>query len=319
MKTIDKAAFTLVELMVVVGLMALLGTISVTGYFAAVQGMSDRAALDDTRSLIRLAMQTCLIDRTPTAVLFYNRQNQVAKDGNREEVRATSSGSAVAIKMAGRISYVDRSNGILVDEFADWNQSYPIKRSGSASTSGSGVRFYRMTELNEVARGIDQCSSLMSDCVEDESEVNSRSFKNEYMIAADLQVKDFCRIFQKEGVQNKKFSNATYENGNGSRFGRRIAQGNTGLTASKWQIGDAYGVEIASLDLPRGYIFGSQEPGSMKIDSLESLAFSPDDADNLARNEYVLKLQQGVTISAWRSERFKKIGTLNKNDLEDEN
>ena len=73
MKTVDKAAFTLVELMVVIGLMALLGTFSVTGYFAAVRGMSDRAALDDTRSLIRLAMQTCLIDQTPTAVLFYNR------------------------------------------------------------------------------------------------------------------------------------------------------------------------------------------------------------------------------------------------------
>ena len=59
-----KVAFTLVELLVVVGLMALLGTVSVTGYFAAARGMSDRAALQDSISIVRLAMQTCLIDQT---------------------------------------------------------------------------------------------------------------------------------------------------------------------------------------------------------------------------------------------------------------
>ena len=59
-----RAAFTLVELLVVIGLMAMLGTISVGGYFAAVRGMADRGALQDTISLIRLAQQTCLIDQT---------------------------------------------------------------------------------------------------------------------------------------------------------------------------------------------------------------------------------------------------------------
>ena len=77
--SVRRAAFTLVELLVVIGLMALLGTVSVTGYFAAVRGMSYRAAKVDTVSLIRQAMQTCLIDQTPTAVLFYNRQTKVGR------------------------------------------------------------------------------------------------------------------------------------------------------------------------------------------------------------------------------------------------
>lgn len=301
MKTADKAAFTLVELMVVIGLMALLGTISVTGYFAAVRGMSDRGALDDTRSLIRLAMQTCLIDQTPTAVLFYNRQNQVQTANiSSEEVKATSSGFAIAIKMAGRISFV--KSDVLVDEFADWNQSYPV----TSANSDSGVRFYRMTDLDKVAQGIDACSSLM------EEHVQPVKFDDEYMIAAGLQVRQFCSDFTKNAENNKEFSNTAYGNGNNYRWGRGFKDKN----GIQWKIGDAYGVEIATLDLPRGYIFGNQEPSSMKIKSLNSLAFSPSDA--AGGNDYVMSLKNPVTISAWRGESFKKIGTLTANDLRDE-
>lgn len=304
MKTVDKAAFTLVELMVVIGLMALLGTFSVTGYFAAVRGMSDRAALDDTRSLIRLAMQTCLIDQTPTAVLFYNHQNQVQTDAvSAEEVKATSSGSAIAIKMAGRISYID--GNILVDEFADWNQSYPV--SGSTAASDNGVRFYNMKDLDKVADGIDKCSSLMNSSVE-----KVDKFNDEYMIAAGCQVRKFCNDFKKNPNDNKEFSGTLYENGNNQRWGRRITDKN----GVQWKIGDAYGVEIATLDLPKGYIFGSQEPNSLKIKSVNSLSFSPSGAQS--PTEYVMNLKNPVSVSAFRGERFKSIGSLDTSDLRDE-
>ena len=300
MKTVDKAAFTLVELMVVIGLMAMLGTISVTGYFAAVRGMSDRAALDDTRSLIRLAMQTCLIDQTPTAVLFYNRHTQVKTDSvSEEEVGATSSGSAVAIKMAGRISYI--VNGVLIDEFADWNQSYPSAKAGA--TSKSGVRFYRMTDLNKIAGGnLDNYSSLVNDYVTK----TSAYLRNEYMVAAGRQVRDFCSSSMYDLPDNEY------------RWGRGVSDDNSGLKIADWQIGDAYGVEIASLDLPKGYIFGSQEPTSMKVKPVNSLWFTPDARDAMDHNAYMLRLQQGVTISAWRASRFKSIGTLSQTDIEDE-
>ena len=54
----------------------------------------------------------------------------------------------------------------------------------------------------------------------------------------------------------------------------------------------------------------------MKIKSLNSLAFSPSDA--AGGNDYVMSLKNPVTISAWRGESFKKIGTLTANDLRDE-
>ena len=95
-RAVGRAAFTLVELMVVIGLMALLGTVSVTGYFAAVRGMADRAAKQDTVALVRQAMQVCLIDQTPTAVLFFNRQTkaQESQTTSSDEARASSAGAA---------------------------------------------------------------------------------------------------------------------------------------------------------------------------------------------------------------------------------
>ena len=164
-KSSGRAAFTLVELMVVIGLMAMLGTVSVTGYFAAVRGMTDRAAVQDTISIIRQAMQVCLIDQTPTAVLFYNRQTQTENADSPGEAVASSAGTAIAIKMAGRISYL--SGDIIVDEFADWNQSYPVTKPNQHSASDVGVPLYRMADLaNEVANGINSCRTFVYTSVE---------------------------------------------------------------------------------------------------------------------------------------------------------
>ena len=302
-KLTGRRAFTLVELMVVVGLMAMLGTVSVAGYFSAVRGMADRGAMQDTISLIRLAQQVCLIDQTPTAVLFYNRQTQVeGSDVSSEEAQATSVGTAIAIKMAGRISYV--YDDIIVDEFADWNQSYPV----TGSSSDSGIRFYRMAELDKVKQGIDKCSSLMNSYVE---KVATGAFRNEYMISAGKQVYNWCTLYKKDGADNKEFSGIAYENGNDCRWGLRFKNQN----GIKWKIGDAYGVEIGSLDLPRGYIFGTKEPNSARIVSLPALTFSPGDANV---NSYEMNLNNTVTISAARPDGFKKIGSVTANDLRDD-
>ena len=69
-----RAAFTLVELLVVIGLMAVLATISVAGYSAASRGMADRGVIQTTVSILRVAQQTCQIDRVPTKVMFFNQK-----------------------------------------------------------------------------------------------------------------------------------------------------------------------------------------------------------------------------------------------------
>ena len=300
-----RAAFTLVELMVVIGLMAMLGTVSVTGYFAAVRGMTERAAIQDTISIIRQAMQVCLIDQTPTAVLFYNRQTQAGKDATSDDLKASSVGTAVAIKMAGRLSYV--SGDILVDEFADWNQSYPVTTSGNHSSDDVGVPFYRMANLaGEVKGGIDKCRAFVYTAVE------PVAFDNEYMIAYGGQVQNFCADYKKRGADNKKFSLSSYNNGNNQRWGHRIKQAN-GLS---WKVGDAYGVEIATLQLPEGLVYGSKAADSTKIDSAGAVTFSPSDV--VDADTYVMNLDQTITISTFGGAKMRKIGDITSNDLRDD-
>ena len=302
-----RAAFTLVELLVVIGLMAMLGTISVTGYYAATRGMADRGAMEDVMSIIRLAQQTCLIDQTPTAVLFYNRQTQEqSANVSSEEADASSSGTAIAIKMAGRISYI--RNNKLFDEFADWNQSYPVSTSGSASDAG--IRFYRMMDLSQVQQGLDKCSSVMNVFVEKED------LGEEYMIASGKKVRDWCNDYKKNGSDNMQFSGTYYDNANSYRWGRGF-KGGSGLSASQWKIGDAYGVEIASCQLPKGYIFGTSVPGSTEIKSLPSLTFSPSDVSS--SGQYSFSLNQTVSISAFRPDgQLQKVGDISQSDLKDD-
>ena len=303
-RAVGRAAFTLVELMVVVGLMALLGTVSVTGYFAAARGMADRAAKQDTIALIRQAMQVCLIDQTPTAVLFFNRQTK-SKDDNvsDDEAKASSAGAAIAIKMVGRISYV--SGDLIVDEFADWNQSCPV--STASRGNDVGIPFYRMSDLSgQVAQGIDKCRAYVSTAVE------PVSFDNEYMIAYGGQVQHFCDDYKKRGSDNKKFSGTAYNNGNNQRWGHRIKERN-GIT---WKVGDAYGMEIGKLDLPKGYLYGTKAANSTKIDSAGALTFNPSDLSNA--DAYEMGINQTITISAFRGQNARKIGTITANDLKDD-
>ena len=298
-----KAAFTLVELLVVIGLMAMLGTISVGGYFAAVRGMTDRGAMQDAMSIVRLAEQTCLIDQTPTAVLFYNRRTQEADTTSGEDTGAEIVGTAVAIKMAGRISFI--KNNILVDEFADWNQSYPM----SGTANDAGIRFYRMSDLNALESGIDRCSSVVN------AYVQPVDLGEEYMIAAGKKLNVWCSDFKKTGSDNSDFSGTTVANGNNQRWGFAFNSGNSGLSSSEWKVGDAYGIEIASLQLPKGYIFGTSAPGSTRIQGVSSLKFRPDDLT--AVNSYNFNFSP-VTISAYRPKGLVKIGQISSSDLKDD-
>ncbi len=270
-----RRGFTLVELIVVIGLMGLLATVSIGGYFAASRGMAARGVMQDTASLIRQAMQTCLIDQVPTAVLFLNRRNNTRDQGGE------AYGTAIAIKMAGRISYVAQGRcftsqgtalavgggAMLIDEFADWNQSYPVDASDSKEQQG--VRLYRMFSGRnggvEVLNGdIKTCSSLMC------AWVGYRDFGTEYMISTGSTVDDWCNANKKTAEDNKA-AGLGYDNGNGYRWGLPFHPNNGScLGPSAWQIGDAYGVEIASLDLPKNYIFGSQAPAGTEPESANS-------------------------------------------------
>lgn len=268
-----RAGFTLVELIVVIGLMALLATISTSGYFAVTRGMAARGSLQDTASIIRFAMQACLIDQVPTAVLFYNFRSD---DNNGD-----CFGRAVVIRMSGRISFIANqgrsveggtsSGPMLVDEFADWNQSFP--HDGKSDQKSLSFRIYRMMTKNELERGIEKCSSLMCNWV---GIADVAKFESEYMFGARMNVDRWCSGHDKKS--NTKYS--AYENGNHYRWGLPFHPRNQGLAYSEWKIGDAYGTQISEYTLPKNYVYGKQAPKSAKLtppSSAKALVFYPED------------------------------------------
>lgn len=304
-----RAGFTLVELIVVIGLMALLATISTSGYFAVQRGMAARGCIQDTASIIRFAMQTCLIDQVPTAVLFYNYRTDRANNGG------DAYGRAMAIRMTGRISYVANggssvqgatvTGGMLVDEFADWNQSY--SHEATTGAKALSTRIFRMQSENELKNGLNKCSSLMYNWV---GYASLDRFNSEYMVGARQKVEDFCSTY---GLTDNTGSSA-YPNGNAYRWGLPFHQKNDGLGPSGWQIGDAYGTQIAEFTLPKNYIFGKKAPQDTKLEppsDVKALVFWPEKVTSSQAYEFST---QDVLISMLNDVEGKDIVEVGKVD-----
>ena len=270
-KRAGRAAFTLVELLVVIGLMAVLATISVTGYSAASRGMSDRGAIQNTVSTLRIARQTCQIERVPTKVLFFNQR--LTEDASEDDATLYQ-GTMIAIKQAGRITIPpNATGGLLIDEFADWHQSYPMSNSDRDS-SAPGMRIFRMRSDDE-SKGIEDCSTMVQPCV-------FHFELNDYMIQAGMTINSWCDAHNRTAKRNRPQGAPNSYVGNGNNyvwgFKERTGAGG-GLGAASWEVGDPYGVEIARLDLPKGYIFGTNPPRDEKLNSAtpKEVFFDPDE------------------------------------------
>ncbi len=319
-----RGGFSLIELIVVIGLMALLSTISIGGYFAASRGMEARGVVQDVTSIIRQTMQTCLIDQTPTAILFCNRrQNTRAEDGEAQ-------GIAIAIKMVGRITYIASrgktstgeslpvGGGMLVDEFADWNQTYPLDASGNGKQRA--IRLYQMSMStsgggNRLKNGVKACSSLMC------AWAGYAQLETEYMINARKTVEKWCKDNKKEADDNKKFSDIGYDNGNDQRWGLPFHPDNNGLSRTAWHVGDAYGVEIARLELPKGYIFGTTVPSGPELVAAsgnQAAEFRPNDITDPSSYQFSFSTLQITRLNDVDGTDTELVGSISRSDLKDQ-
>ncbi len=290
-----RAAFTLIELLVVIGLMAVLATVSVAGYSAASRGMADRGVIQSTVSALRVAQQTCQIDHVPTRVLFFNQL--LTEDSKVKDEYTECHGTIIGIKQAGRITI--HSQKLLIDEFADWHQSY--SRLNGGDSSSVSMRFYRMN-VKQKASSISQCSSLVKPSV-DVLELK------DYMIEAGTTIKQWCTNHRRTESDNED-----EKNGNNAVWGMKPENG--GLSASDWNVGDAYGIEIVWIDLPKGYIFGKSLPKAKDLKVVADTYFVPDKLDRKLRP--VLQGDE-VQISWVRTASdFQVVGKIDKSWLEDD-
>ena len=318
------AGFTLVELLVVIGLMAMMGTISIGGYFAASRGMKTRGAIQDTISFIRNAQQSCIIDNAPVAVLFVNRFTGKRDDGGEMY------GTAIAVKMAGRISNIARSwrkesgsrgeGAMLIDEFADWNASFPHD-SVSGSGDERGMRLYNMYNIEQQAKqGLDRCSSFMNNWVGYIRMVDKDDY--EIMLVSGRQTDEWCNEFRKNASDNRNNGLCDYNNGNDFRWGLGFHKDNKGLTEAGWEIGHPYGTEIGVFDLPKGFIFGSSMPKDTgKIEAAggtAAIVFTPDKAKSDGSFTFTTVSIYGIGVGG-KEDAVGKVGDIKPSDTKDQN
>lgn len=227
-----KKGFTLIELLVVVGIMGLLGTVSVGGYQQMRRGMEEKGVFSDVNTMIRATYQRAQIDRQPTAVVFWNETLRGESDVDGENIIVV--GHAVAVRRAGRLT--ERTgDGYLLDEFADLELSYQRDGEDGNSESRADMYLYPMDNLDDV----DQSSSIRRSLVE--TKVYGQKSTPVYLTGSKIE-----NVISSEG--------GDYNPGQGDIYvyGFRLKDANN----VDWKAGMAYGMEFAHLVLPHGYFFG---------------------------------------------------------------
>lgn len=264
-----RRAFTLMELMVVVGIMAFLGLAATNGYNALQRGIAERGAVDAASALLKAAKERAMVDRVPTAVFCYNRMVREATD----DENAVVVGEAVAIRRAGRITRVQ--GNYLYDEFGDLDRSYDRLTAGQQSDlqNRKGMRLWRFDdrEMNQMQY------SVVADAVLDDDDVPGVSFTSWS-----------SQLGEDDNTQSGNNSTIAQELKSGTLKIRVCAFYNLGKSDHEppsWQVGNGYGFEFQKLRLPNGFIFGNAVPSRVG-DIVQADAFLFDPA-NFSANETI--------------------------------
>lgn len=136
----NRKAFTLLELLLVMAIMGFMGTVAVGGYRAMRRGMEERSVMQNVNQFIRSAYQRAQIDRQPVAVYFWNET--LREETGDEPIQVV--GKAVAVRRSGRLTQVD--NDKLYDEFGDL---MPVRDSDgkvvtSSAKDSAGIYLYKL-------------------------------------------------------------------------------------------------------------------------------------------------------------------------------
>ena len=89
---------------------------------------------------------------------------------------------------------------------------------------------------------------------------------------------------------------------------------------ASWKVGDAYGTEIASIQLPHGYVFGSSVPSQVGEvrDMGNPCFFNPDEAGTLGVNMSFNGIDIRAYVPAKGGQRLKMVTHIGSTDLKDD-
>lgn len=262
-----RRGFTLIELMVVAGIMAFLGAAATGGYNAFQRGMAERGATGAASALLKAAKERALVDRTPTMVYCYNR---LIREATADE-NAIVVGEAVAIRRSGRITCVD--GDYLVDEFADILGSYDVVDDSKIQERG-GIRLWKFDDV-QMSRAD---YSVIADAVTPYDPGNSYlqtyegwSFGEDGDIGLEANA-DLSTAVPKGGYRK------VVTKSGGMKcllYAFRVLQGGT-IQAGSWKVGNGYGFEFAHVQLPHDFIFDGTIPTRLgDIANVKVMYFDP--------------------------------------------
>lgn len=239
-------AFTLLELLVVIGIMGLLGTVSVGGYRAMQRGMEERGVMQNVTAFVRTAYERAQIDRQPTAIFFWN---ETLRDATEDETEIVV-GKAVAVRCQGRLSAV--SGNLLADEFADLNLAY--KTSGDDDDLSS-----------EGGSAADVVNTMHLYCLDDVENSGGDSNLAKYRSVVSSRVWPYP-------ISEQYMLGQPQATGNDEELGKLNMWAFKKVVSDSvaWRAGSAYGLEFAELTLPANYIFGGGYSRSVKTPVLEA-------------------------------------------------
>jgi len=254
-----KRGFTLLELLVVIGIMGILGTVSVGGYRAMQRGMEERGVKSNVTEFLRAAYQRAQIDRQPVTVYLWNELLREETDAENKIVV----GKAVAVRRSSRITYAVPP--YLGDEFGDLRFNSLVTTGGDEDTesstgAGTGVLLYKLNG-NETTR---------------EMSVVAKS-----TIKRSLREKLLCGKTGALSGDAAVFADIDLDEADIEFYAFRILS-DGGAT---WKVGDAYGFEFANIELPHNYMFGATIPDSMSNPESEPMVIrfevksNPDDTN----------------------------------------
>ena len=249
--------FTLLELLMVVAVMGLLGTVATAGYYAAVTGMEVRGAKEAVASVMLAAQQRAATDHVPTGVLFYN---QLIREGS-DDTSAAAVGVAVAVRAGGRVSCVVNSK-YLFDEFNDINFGRKSLRRSTKAEQRSAIE--------------DQSANVLLYRIDMAGEKIEISAVKDYVVERDYNTGECEETMAALGQPVTNISSFAFMIADNASSFHKTAN-------SKWSAGDLYGYEIAAIQLPHNMVFGDSDgniPNSIdspiKVDPVKPIFFRSD-------------------------------------------